>query len=404
MLTRKGGTVGMNTLTLGAPGTVEDKVITAIRACATHYQGHPVPVTARSRPTCRGQSISESQYTAWRAALTPSERTSVPSPRTIRETFGSWNAAKAAAGLTANTAPRTDYSTIRATCAPTNTGQPAGETTVVTAQDAQAAITAWRTWQDDNLDLAPTHYEWRQGEWRRSMSEYDTWRAFIAHGAPTIDQLRTATCRTWTELRDGDPTWPAPTPAQYARLHGDHTPDGSFTLRVELLDVPGCGPATLTVDATLTWAGLHAAIQDAMGWEDAHLYSFERGWFRARHMSEFDEDGDDETLSDPIGNLLSVGTTITYMYDFGDQWVHEITVIAASPDPLPATGPETARDRWQVIQHATGTPPEDCGGSIGWHYLTLAAADPSSNRHAEAIEWVGRDCACATCTEDDPLD
>ena len=90
---------------------------------------------------------------------------------------------------------------------------------------------------------------------------------------------------------------------------------------------------------------LHGVIYDAFDRYDEHLYSFyfppagARGRDRLRHAVEYThpfnakDDGmfGDEPLPDAskarIGGLkLRPGQRFEYLFDFGDQWWHEITV------------------------------------------------------------------------------
>jgi hypothetical protein len=76
---------------------------------------------------------------------------------------------------------------------------------------------------------------------------------------------------------------------------------------------------------TATLGDLHAAIQVLFGWEGDHLHVFHAGGVRygdPLYELEDTEDEEDARLRDvfPPG-----GPKITYVYDFGADWVHEIT-------------------------------------------------------------------------------
>lgn len=69
---------------------------------------------------------------------------------------------------------------------------------------------------------------------------------------------------------------------------------------------------------TLTLGSLHLVIQQAMGWENKHLYSFEI------HGKRFGPDNlDDEaiTLKDVFKDK---SLAVSYIYDFGDWWEHTV--------------------------------------------------------------------------------
>jgi hypothetical protein len=76
---------------------------------------------------------------------------------------------------------------------------------------------------------------------------------------------------------------------------------------------------------TATLGDLHAAIQVLFGWDGDHLHVFHAGGVRYSDPScELEETGDEEDarLRDafPPGGLK-----VTYVYDFGADWIHEIT-------------------------------------------------------------------------------
>ena len=76
---------------------------------------------------------------------------------------------------------------------------------------------------------------------------------------------------------------------------------------------------------TATLGDLHAAIQVLFGWDGDHLHVFHAGGVRYSdpfYELEGTEDEEDARLRDafPPG-----GPKITYVYDFGADWIHEIT-------------------------------------------------------------------------------
>ncbi|WMX45930.1 plasmid pRiA4b ORF-3 family protein [Streptomyces roseicoloratus] len=88
----------------------------------------------------------------------------------------------------------------------------------------------------------------------------------------------------------------------------------------------------LVVPSDVTLGSLHDVIQGAFGWEDMHLHAFEDrsgGRYAAPEdldMPVFDEE--EATLADV---LPRTGDRMDYTYDFGDDWLHRITVEAVRP-------------------------------------------------------------------------
>jgi len=71
---------------------------------------------------------------------------------------------------------------------------------------------------------------------------------------------------------------------------------------------------------------------------------------------------------------LEAKDKFSYEYDFGDDWVHDLTVEKALvseqalPHPICMAGKRSC-------------PPEDCGGTSGYEELLEAAPDPTHPRH-----------------------
>jgi len=141
---------------------------------------------------------------------------------------------------------------------------------------------------------------------------------------------------------------------------------------------------TLQVPVNLRLDRLHLVIQAAMGWENAHLYTFLAGTKRwARPDLGFDNDAlpvATASLADII--VASGAAPIRYIYDFGDDWVHLITV-QATDAPVPGDLYPKLLD---VLGHC---PPEDVGGLPGYQNFLEALADKRHPDHRHLTEWHG---------------
>jgi hypothetical protein len=87
------------------------------------------------------------------------------------------------------------------------------------------------------------------------------------------------------------------------------------------------------VSESMSLDELHRVIQIAMGWDDAHLHSFD---VKGTRFPGFTEDivavrrrSNPTTLRDL--HLRRPKQKFRYMYDFGDDWLHEITVESVEP-------------------------------------------------------------------------
>jgi len=146
-------------------------------------------------------------------------------------------------------------------------------------------------------------------------------------------------------------------------------------------------------DDSSFWA-LHVAIQDAMGWQDCHLHEFrvvhpETG--KSNRIGIPDPDGLDDrplavgwdTAVSEFFNWVTIsdGVPAHYLYDFGDDWHHIVTI----EDVVPRRSARYPR----CVAGAGACPPEDCGGIHGFAEFLEAIADPKHPEHKSLLEWVG---------------
>ena len=127
---------------------------------------------------------------------------------------------------------------------------------------------------------------------------------------------------------------------------------------------------------------LHHVIQVVMGWQGYHLHEFVQG--RQRYGIP-DPDGMDvgPRLRDEMGYMVGELLTkphqrLTYVYDFGDNWVHSI--LLETIDPV-----ET--EDAVCLAGERACPPEDCGGPSGYADLLEVLADPQHDDHQETRAW-----------------
>ena len=136
---------------------------------------------------------------------------------------------------------------------------------------------------------------------------------------------------------------------------------------------------------------LHQVIQALFGWYGYHLHQFQAGGFRGPTYAPADPDGRDDLYGDSsldeaavtAGELLpDVGSTLSYTYDFGDNWVHVVTVEKILADDGGGRLPRCTAGRGAA-------PAEDSGGIWGWTNIVQAVNDPGHEEHKEYREWLG---------------
>lgn len=142
-----------------------------------------------------------------------------------------------------------------------------------------------------------------------------------------------------------------------------------------------------TKDVTL--GQLHELIQTAMGWTNSHLHQFEiAGTYYIDQRLLMDDRDDLDTIdysgmrvSDLVhehGKKLRIG----YVYDFGDDWRHEVVLEAI-------TEAESGVRYPRCTDGKRACPPEDIGGVYGFVDYVAAITNPKHPEHEELLEWGG---------------
>jgi hypothetical protein len=156
-----------------------------------------------------------------------------------------------------------------------------------------------------------------------------------------------------------------------------------YELKLEMLEVEPLIWRRLLVPGSITLAQLHEVIQTAMGWTNSHLHEFIVG----EHIYSDPEFEIDEARSEYRYSLARlaprVRNTITYLYDFGDGWEHQIRVEAIIENDTRYPGKPVC------LAGARNCPPEDCGGPWGYQNFIKAIGNKKHKEHKELIEWVG---------------
>ena len=145
----------------------------------------------------------------------------------------------------------------------------------------------------------------------------------------------------------------------------------------------------IQVPETYSFWDLHVAVQDAMGWQDYHLHDFTVRNPRTRKKERIgipDDDFDLEFLPGwelNIADYLSLrNSTATYVYDYGDNWVHIVKL-----EKILARVKGTKYPR--CVDGERACPPEDCGGIHGYAEFLQAIMDPGHEQHENLLTWSG---------------
>jgi len=113
----------------------------------------------------------------------------------------------------------------------------------------------------------------------------------------------------------------------------------------------------LEIPSAMTLDRVHAVMQTAFGWHNAHLHAFETvyGQFGAPDCEDWTDQDDESAVT-----LAQVATAkkaeVIYVYDFGDDWRHDIVVEKIRPAEAGVAYPRCTSGK--------GTAPEEDGGGI----------------------------------------
>lgn len=141
------------------------------------------------------------------------------------------------------------------------------------------------------------------------------------------------------------------------------------------------------VSEQMTLLDLHQVIQAVFLWDDYHLHEFKirNVLYGDPQDSELmDYVKEDEFLYQLSDFNFNKGSQFTYLYDFGDSWLHAVLVEKVLPFDKKTRLP-------QFIDGKRATPPEDVGGEFGYSNLIEAMNDPNHDAHRELLMWSGGD-------------
>ncbi|MEZ4968874.1 MAG: plasmid pRiA4b ORF-3 family protein [Flavobacteriaceae bacterium] len=157
---------------------------------------------------------------------------------------------------------------------------------------------------------------------------------------------------------------------------------------------------SLKMDGAHTFLDLHLAIQGVFNWENTHLFQFSpTGWGSTPRLSENfkDDDWDHEVPFSkpntwPFGERYDAAAIkledffhtpkqkMVYIYDFGDDWKHSVTLTEITAEKLLAP---------QCLGGKGKAPVDDCGGIWGYYEMVEAINDPKHREHKDFCVWLG---------------
>lgn len=161
-----------------------------------------------------------------------------------------------------------------------------------------------------------------------------------------------------------------------------------FQLRIDLQDSKPPIWRRILVEKNITFYDLHQILLIVMDWHGGHLYEFE---INETRISDIYPDDDFMDFRDPPMDAsktkltkmkLAAGMKFTYIYDFGDYWVHKIKVEKVLPRDPNIQYPTCTKGK-------LNTPPDDCGGIYGFYEMLDIIADPTHPEFQNMVDWLG---------------
>lgn len=133
-------------------------------------------------------------------------------------------------------------------------------------------------------------------------------------------------------------------------------------------------------------------IQKAFGWADCHMHDFnifnETGDFLVKVVSDYDDVIELHQNSNMvfesevlISDYIKNGYRISYVYDFGDNWNHEITIENIITD--------YNKGYPTCIGGVGDAPPEDVGGVPGYEEFLEIMKNPQHPEYENTKRWAG---------------
>ena len=156
-------------------------------------------------------------------------------------------------------------------------------------------------------------------------------------------------------------------------------------IRISLADISPQVWRRVEVPLRMTLNELHEVIQVVMGWLNYHLYEFRVAGVSYGQPSpdDFVEIRDARSVS--VESLINHNISqISYIYDFGDYWVHKIRIGVKRNGAADIDYPV-------FLGGENSCPPEDVGGPYGYEEYLSAITNPNHEEHKEMLEWRGGD-------------
>jgi Plasmid pRiA4b ORF-3-like protein len=143
----------------------------------------------------------------------------------------------------------------------------------------------------------------------------------------------------------------------------------------------------MLIPKNISFYKFHHMIQIAMGWTNSHLFEFNIEGYRVGEIfGNMEELDDDKVIDGKIAKLIDLvnepGEIFKYWYDFGDSWMHTITIVKY-------ISLENTHQLPFCIGGELKCPPEDCGGISGFYDFLSIMSNAKHKEYKEMKQWFG---------------
>jgi len=138
----------------------------------------------------------------------------------------------------------------------------------------------------------------------------------------------------------------------------------------------------ILIDSDIMLVDLHRIIQTTMGWTNSHLHAFSDD-FQEYSPKEFEVENAKDSRTARLNKILKEEKSkISYEYDFGDGWEHDVILEKILT-------PDNQLQLPKCIAGKRNCPPEDCGGIWGYSDMLKILKQPGHEEYESYIEWLG---------------
>lgn len=161
----------------------------------------------------------------------------------------------------------------------------------------------------------------------------------------------------------------------------------TYQIQIALIDSKPKIWRRILVPSDLLLSDLHIIIQITIGWTNSHLHQFikDRTYYMERMADDdlWDEMENVDYSKVKISDLLKKEKDkMIYVYDFGDNWQHNIILEKIENKGVDKKIPI-------CLTGKNNCPPEDCGGIWGYYNMLGILKHPDHEEYEDYVEWLG---------------